>query len=490
MAKKIFIFQQRGWGKWIGTDLANRLNSDGYKLGALTFKKSTHERIINSGIKYQLLENYEEIIENPKKYLGSDNYTIKEICDDLKINNIWEIMQSERDHVKSFGKKFYYSFHQNHSDERINLYFKAIYKLSKKVIHDFKADAIFCPNFASVPHIVINILSKKYNIKNFALTDTGVDDYMSFTYCYYTTESAIHNFYKKINLFKLNKNQEKSIFEIKKLLSIKIKKKKSKIIKTRSLIKEIILLPYKIFKSIYNKDKLKNFGATLDSPGTFVTVRNLFYSRLYSYQNQKLEYDDLGKIKNFAYYSLQFQPEEAIDVQSVRFNNQFETIRQIAMSLPNDMTLVVKDHPFNYSFRNPNHLIKIKNTPNVKLINSTISAGLVLQKCKILISVTGSIFFEAAFLGIPGIYLGRNGLIKLLPSIYSNNNLFDLSLQIRDVLNKKINKSKNKKIFNNYLKATVLGRLPIKMKDMWEKGYINDKNLELFYKEIKKEIEK
>jgi hypothetical protein len=28
------------------------------------------------------------------------------------------------------------------------------------------------------------------------------------------------------------------------------------------------------------------------------------------------------------------------------------------------------------------------------------------------------------------------------------------------------------------------------MRDMWEKGYINDKNLELFYKEIKKEIEK
>ena len=58
---------------------------------------------------------------------------------------------------------------------------------------------------------------------------------------------------------------------------------------------------------------------------------------------------------------LQFQPEESIDVQAPRFNNMIELARQVAMSLPGDMTLIVKDHPGMFGFRNPKYLNKIKN---------------------------------------------------------------------------------------------------------------------------------
>ena len=42
---------------------------------------------------------------------------------------------------------------------------------------------------------------------------------------------------------------------------------------------------------------------------------------------------------------LLLQPEENIDLVSTRFNNQIETARLVAMSLPANMCLVIKDHP-------------------------------------------------------------------------------------------------------------------------------------------------
>jgi hypothetical protein len=489
MKKKIFIFQQRGWAKWIGLDLSRRLSKEGNILGFLTHKNSTYQRVINSEIKYEFLEHYENIMSDPSKYLGKETFEIEDICKELGINSIWEIMQSERNFTRSFRKKYYYSYEQNNSDEEIILYFKAIYKLCKKIIFDFKPDAIFLPNWVTVPHIMLCILSKKYKVKIFALTDTYLDDHMMISYDYLNNNTKLHTILKRINFYKLNSLQKKNFLGIKSKLKKKINNKNIILEKPGSLLKGLLKLPYKILKIFLDDiEKIKNFGPTQDSPGVLITIRNFFLSRLFYYQNINFKYDNFSQIKNFAYYSLQVQPEEAVDVMSAKFTNQFENIRKIAMSLPSGMVLIVKDHPAFIQSRNPKQLRKIANTPNVKLINPTISSGLILKKCKIVISVTGTVFSEAAYLGTPCIYLGQSGIIKLLPSVYVNDNLNSLPKQISKILKIKIDKQKNQKIYDNFIKAAILSRLPVKLKDMWEKGNINNSNLTLFYEKVKKEI--
>ena len=66
------------------------------------------------------------------------------------------------------------------------------------------------------------------------------------------------------------------------------------------------------------------------------------------------------------------QPELAIDVLAPFFTNQIEVARLIAMSLPDDYTLVVKDHPIMVGLRRPRYLDKIQKLPNVKLIDYSI----------------------------------------------------------------------------------------------------------------------
>lgn len=149
--KKILIFQQRRWGENIGHFLAKKLQDEGAILAALTIRKKTYEFVMK-----QKEVQYEEVIDsdfikvNPKKFLAGDIITLEEVCRELGIYTIWPLVQSARNHVRSYQDKFYYGFKQNFSDDEIIDYVKAIYKNIKKVFHTFKPDLIITPNFVAL----------------------------------------------------------------------------------------------------------------------------------------------------------------------------------------------------------------------------------------------------------------------------------------------------------------------------------------------------
>ena len=116
--KRVLIFQQRGWGMRVGHFLAKKLQTEGAALAAVVFKNSAlrfHTR--QTEVKYQFLISHDQIMENPKAYLGNDRYTLAEICDDLGIDSIWPYVQSLRHHVRSYADKYYYGYKQQETDE-------------------------------------------------------------------------------------------------------------------------------------------------------------------------------------------------------------------------------------------------------------------------------------------------------------------------------------------------------------------------------------
>ena len=98
--KKIFIFQQREWYFRIGKYLSKNFLKDGFDLGCLTFKKTTHQDVVLNSSDYKFMISHDDIVENAPKYIPKDKETLNEICDDLGIKSIWEIVQSARNHVK------------------------------------------------------------------------------------------------------------------------------------------------------------------------------------------------------------------------------------------------------------------------------------------------------------------------------------------------------------------------------------------------------
>ncbi|MCK5230019.1 MAG: hypothetical protein KAR13_07120 [Desulfobulbaceae bacterium] len=484
--KRILIFQQRGWGVNIGHFLTEDLQNEGCRLAALTLKKTTDRFIKNQKqVNYEYIWNHDQVMEEPEKYLGSDEITIREICDELGIDTVWLWVQSLRNHVKSYKQKYYYGFQQNISDNGIVAYVKAAYKLAREIFDKFSPELIVSPNFVAFPHILLSFYARKNGVAMMGVTDTKIRGYYMFTHSYLDDSGPVFNRFKALesgecksnNIIKAKKYIER--FEDEFIEPANVEKNRNK----KRLIQRIRneAAPYYRILRYYLKagcvNRIKTTGITLDYlppkiifRDHFAHKRNLFHANHYQYY----EFSDVGE---FIYFPLQFQPEATIDVIAPRQNNQIETARQVAMSLPDDYTLVVKDHPSMAGLRSKSYLDKIANIPNIKLIDYRIHTEEVLSKTSLVISPNSTTLAEAAFMKIPAIQLGPLGTTKLLPNITYHPDLNTLPKAIRSALKKDCNTAAYAKTLTNYVAAVMDAGFCLDYGGMWEKGNTGERNM-------------
>ena len=506
--KKILFINQRNWAFKIGHYLCKRLQDEKAILGCVTFRKDVDQFIKKqSDVNYKIIINHDEVINDPSLYLGEDDYSLEEICSYYNIKSVWPLAQSMRNFVKSYRKKFFYSYSQNVTDEFIVLYIKALHKFILQIEDKFAPDLIISPNFVSMPHLLINKFAQKRKIKIFAVTTIGINNMLMFTSDYTDStgeffdklnkpEPLNENIYNRSNDF-LNdlRIQWNNTEEFEKKINFEFEHREKKPTSdyanrvnsfanfARKIKKIIIHLKRYILGQNINYNK--HLGYTLDDYNPLYAVRDLASELWNIYKTKKINYYDLGKIKKFAFMPLQFQPEANIDVVSPQFNNQIETARRIAMNLPGDLTLVVKDHPDMHGLRSYKYLEKILNLPNVKLIDSSINSIEVLKKSKYLISVAGSIFFEAAVLKIPSLLLGNLGTVEILPNVLKINSLDELSdklLKINDIIRKKIENNSYDEELKKIIYSDFTVGFDINFMKIWETGYSNTEDLNEIYK--------
>lgn len=494
--KKILIFQQRNWGIKIGSSIAERFKSEGAEVGAITFKYFDYHK--NHKNLYTFIQDHDYIQDNPEEFLDGDEFTLTSICEDLGIKSVWPYIQSNRNHVKSYKKNFYYSFRQNVDDEEIITYIKAVYKLVKKIESEFNPDVIIVPNFVSFMHIASFFFAKQKNIKFIGISaiKSFEDIYFYFVNDVFETRSPIS---QSIRLYQDKKKKNFNYQKSKDNLDF-IRKNFSKDIKNfvhknnfnyfKNFVKNILKYFYrlKFFKNI----KRKKIGIKADTvqDSFYFLFRDYFKFNINKIKTNRLRYSKIENLKNFVFMPLQFQPEANIDLSSFELNNQVETARQIAMNLPYDYTLVVKDHPLMHGLRTPSYLEKISETPNIKLVHSNLSSLNILKKCKFLIGPTGTVFWEAAILKKPAIMLGKLGLISMFPNVkkidhfrqipdvidYFNDNcdIFEKDIY-DDKLIDIISAMSEHNINNDYSK-------------IWNTNYENNNSISEIYNKLKEEI--
>lgn len=122
-------------------------------------------------------------------------------------------------------------------------------------------------------------------------------------------------------------------------------------------------------------------------------------------QSEHVNTDDLRGMR-YAFYPLHTEPEVSLLVYGRPFVNQIEVIRWLAMSLPADMVLVVKEHPWMVGKRTAGAYNKVLNIPRVKLADPKLEARSLVLGSDLVVVVTGSVALEAAVLGKPVITLG------------------------------------------------------------------------------------
>lgn len=114
---------------------------------------------------------------------------------------------------------------------------------------------------------------------------------------------------------------------------------------------------------------------------------------------------DMREVR-YAFFPLHTEPEVSLLVYGRPHVNQLEVVRAIAMSLPADMFLVVKEHPWMVGKRSLGSYRKLLNIPKVVLANPGTEARAWIVGAKLVTVITSSVALEAAILGKPVITLG------------------------------------------------------------------------------------
>jgi len=119
-------------------------------------------------------------------------------------------------------------------------------------------------------------------------------------------------------------------------------------------------------------------------------------------------FGDLGQLSHvrYAFFPLHPEPEVSLIVYSRPYRNQLEVIRTVAASLPIDMKLVVKEHPWQVGKRKATYFKKLLDIPNVVLAPAALTSTNRVKNAQLVIVIAGSIGLEGLLRRIPVIVLG------------------------------------------------------------------------------------
>ncbi|MEZ9761350.1 hypothetical protein AB4278_00360 [Vibrio splendidus] len=480
MKKNVLILQQRKWALNIGLPLTNELINMGYSVSALTLKKSTHQIITEKhSDKFSHIFNHDDVMESPKSYLSRE-VTLAEVCNALGVDSIWPLVNSLRNHVRSYGQKYYYGFKQNCSDEEIVTYVKALFLFCSEILETTRPDIIISPNFVALPHIMLNLMAKKQGIPMQGVTDCKVRGFYIFSYSYLDDDCEFIERFKALEngmVCSVNIERAQSYLEDnrKKMSQPVYMTKNTVIASNKQTFISFLKMGKAVSRGIFKKNVniIDTLGITIDNKPTKILVRDFIQREINIRKSIGREYYELANLENIVYFPLQFQPEASIDVAAPVFSNQLDAIRQVAMALPDDFTLVVKDHPAALGFRSHKLLDKIYHIPNVKLIRWDTPSEEVLKKCQLVVSPNSTTLMEAAIYRIPAIQLGGLGTTSILPNTHQYTDMGQISKKIKSLLEafSKLDHDRYDKSLINFIASAFDTGWDCNYVDVWE----NDK---------------
>jgi hypothetical protein len=461
--KRILIIQQRNWSLRVGHFLAKRFAAEGCRLAAVTYKKSVHEfHRTQQEVKYDILVSNDAVYENPGLYLdGEPPATLAEICNALGITSVWSLLSGARHITHSYEEKYYFAGRQQFSDERIVQYLQGAYAYVKKIFNEFKPDAVIAPLIIEPSHWMIYHLAKMRGVRTFFHADSKLRGLTLILEHPFESEGAFFDRVDALNAGAESLNRGKArtyITEFRERFKEQTYTDRQR--KRLSLWKRVRqeLAPYRRILEWYRApciDCVKPLGPTLDCRPPRIILRDHYTKLFRAHAADRFPYVPFESVKNgnYAYYPLQYQPEQTIDVFAVHFANQLELAKQIAMSLPGDYTLVVKDHPAMRGLRSLEFLKDLAGTPNIKLIDYRTPTDQVLKHAGLVLAPNSTSLVEAAFYGIPAIQFGDQGTPQKMPNVLRHTDLTTLEGVIAERIGKKFGGPDYERRLENYVAA-------------------------------------
>jgi len=137
----------------------------------------------------------------------------------------------------------------------------------------------------------------------------------------------------------------------------------------------------------------------------------------------------------FLFYPLHSEPEIALSIYGRDHQNQIETIRRLAQSLPLRWRLVVKEHPRSVSYRSAGYYRRLLEIPNLWFAAPETRPFYWIEQSQAVATVSGFVGFEALMIGKPVLVLGDVAYSKLPHDMLRQiGPLSEVSSQLEDLL--------------------------------------------------------
>ncbi len=121
----------------------------------------------------------------------------------------------------------------------------------------------------------------------------------------------------------------------------------------------------------------------------------------------------LKKDRKFVYFAMHYQPERTTCPDGGIFSNQYLCVSLLSAALPEDMDIVIKEHPTQFSYtgmgelaRWPGYYDDFLRLDNVYFVESSVSSLELLDKSSAVATVTGAVGWESLVRGKPVLHFG------------------------------------------------------------------------------------
>jgi len=127
---------------------------------------------------------------------------------------------------------------------------------------------------------------------------------------------------------------------------------------------------------------------------------------------------------NYITVFLHFQPERTSIPEGGLFSQQLLIIRLLSSTIPDNWTLLVKEHPstfmgnFDSRYRNPQFYREISEIPRVKIVPILADTFKLIDASKAIVTITGTVGIQALIRGIPVIVFGPASY-RNAPGVYT-----------------------------------------------------------------------
>jgi hypothetical protein len=132
---------------------------------------------------------------------------------------------------------------------------------------------------------------------------------------------------------------------------------------------------------------------------------------------------EIGQLpKNFILFALQITPESSINTLEQYFVEQEKAIDLIRLNMPHNFYLIVKEHPGMKGIRKSSFYKNLRKKPGVLLCDIAVNTAAVVEKSRLVASITGTIGLECYLQEKPCLLFGKNFFAPLCYTFDSYKN--------------------------------------------------------------------